>query len=153
MSLGLFSSAFNDGDTVPKRYTADGDDKSPPLDWMDPPDGTQSFVIICDDPDAPAGTWDHWVIYDIPGEKNEVEEGIPATEKVWGIAQQGTNDFGNLGYGGPAPPPGKPHRYVFRLYAVAGMTGLEAGASKEEVLSAIDDRVVARAELVGIYQR
>lgn len=153
MSLGLFSRAFNHNETIPKKHTADGDDKSPPLDWKGVADNTKSFVLICDDPDAPGGTWDHWVLYDIPGEKNEVEEGIPTTEKVWGIASQGVNDFGNLGYGGPAPPPGDPHRYVFRLYAVDGATGLEPGATKEQVLKAIEDKITAEAELIGLYQR
>lgn len=153
MALVLSSSAFNDKERIPRKYTGDGADISPPLKWEGVPDNTKGIVLICDDPDAPAGTWDHWILYDITPEGTNLEEGIPSGEVVAGVGKQGRNDFGNLGYGGPAPPRGKPHRYFFRLYAIDAPTGLEPGATKDEVLSAIEDHTLAKAELVGLYGR
>src|SRR5437762_6437024 len=113
MALELTSTAFKEGDTIPKQYTGDGTNAPPPLKWADPPAGTKSFALICEDPDAPRGTFTHWVMWNLPAEARELGEGAPP-----GGAIQGKNDFGKIGYGGPAPPPGKPHRYVFRLDAL-----------------------------------
>ena len=153
MALTLSSSAFRDGEKIPRRYTGDGEDVSPPLHWDGVPEEAKALVLICDDPDAPAGTWDHWILYDIAPQITDLEEGIPPGEIVAGVGMQGRNDFGNLGYGGPAPPRGKAHRYFFRLYAVAAATGLRPGARKEEVLGEIRRHTLDRTELVGLYQR
>ena len=153
MALTLTSSAFEDQERIPREYTGDGEDLSPPLSWEGVPEGTQGLVLICDDPDAPSGTWDHWILYDVSPQNTNLEEGIPAEDVVAGVGKQGRNDFGNIGYGGPAPPRGKPHHYSFRLYAVGAPTGLDPGASKQDVLDAIQDHTLAQAELVGLYGR
>ncbi len=118
MSIELTSTAFQKGETIPKQYTGDGADQSPPLRWSEPPSGTKSIALICDDPDAPRGTWVHWVLFNLPPQTRELEEGVPTTATLGNGAKQGKNDFGNIGYGGPAPPKGKPHRYFFKLYAL-----------------------------------
>jgi len=151
--MQMSSSAFEDGERMPVKYTGDGADVSPPLKWKNAPDNTKAFVLICDDPDAPVGNWIHWVLYDVPAETSELPEGIPATGTVLESAKQGNNDFRKLGYGGPAPPPGKPHRYIFTLYAIDRPTGLPAGAGKGEVLKAIEGHVTAKAQLTGVYSR
>lgn len=154
MSLELKSFAFQHGEVIPKPHTGDGDDVSPPLHWSDPPEDTGAFALICDDPDAPGGTWDHWVLYDIPADRRKLEEGIPGgKEDLNGHGKQGRNDFDNLGYGGPAPPAGETHHYFFKLYALDRETGLEPGASKQKVLGAIEDHILDQAELMGIYGR
>jgi len=153
MAFTLTSTAFAHEGQIPQKYTGDGPDVSPPLSWTEPPDGTRGFVLICDDPDAPVGTWVHWVLYDIPATVREVKEEIAAEKTVLGSARHGRNDFGRFGYGGPAPPPGKPHRYFFRLYAVDAETGLAAGASKAQVMKAIRGHVLAEAVWMGTYGR
>ena len=109
MSIDLSSTAFQQGATIPKHYTGDGAESSPPLRWSDPPSGTKSLALICDDPDAPRGTWVHWVLFNLPAHTRELEEGVPTTETLGDGAKQGKNDFGDIGYGGPGPPKGKPH--------------------------------------------
>jgi Raf kinase inhibitor-like YbhB/YbcL family protein len=153
MKLDLTSTAFAPGDTIPKKHTGDGADTSPPLTWTDPPAGTKSFAVICDDPDAPRGTWVHWVVFNLPADARGLEEGVPATEKLANGARQGKNDFRKLGYGGPAPPPGKPHRYVFKLYALDAPLDLPAGATKDQVVTAMKGHVLAEGELMGKYGR
>src|SRR5438552_475269 len=111
MSLQISSTAFSAGEAIPKKFTCDGPDVSPQLKWNDPPANTESFALIMDDPDAPAGTWVHWVLYDIPADAKELPERVPTHEQLPSGARQGRNDFGKTGYGGPCPPPGKPHRY------------------------------------------
>jgi Raf kinase inhibitor-like YbhB/YbcL family protein len=118
MSIEVTSTAFQQGMSVPKQYTGDGADQSPPLRWSEPPSGTKSIALICDDPDAPRGTWVHWVLFNLPIQNRELEEGVPTTATLSSRAKQGKNDFGNIGYGGPAPPKGKAHRYFFKLYAL-----------------------------------
>src|SRR3989304_2756237 len=118
MSIQLTSSAFTDGSPIPARHTCDGPDVSPMLKWSGAPAGTKSFALICDDPDAPAGTWVHWVIYGIPPDTTDLPEGVPPDETLPDGSRQGKNDFGRIGYGGPCPPPGKPHRYYFKIYAL-----------------------------------
>jgi Raf kinase inhibitor-like YbhB/YbcL family protein len=152
--MRIFSPAFGNGEYIPIKYTCDGDNVSPPLLFLDPPEGTMSFAVLVDDPDAPVGVFTHWIIYDIPGEFEGLPEDIPPVgELEYGI-RQGLNDFGNVGYGGPCPPPGRPHRYFFVLFALdVPKTGLPPGATKEEFLSAIDGHVIAHDELVGLYGR
>jgi len=151
--MTLTSIAFTFGDTIPKEYTGDGADVSPPLAWTDAPKGTEAFVLICDDPDAPVGTWVHWVLYDIPAARTNLPKAVPATAVVPDIGRHGRNDFRRLGYGGPAPPPGKHHRYFFTLYALGQPTGLPAGHTKSELLHAIKGHVLAEGQLMGTYER
>jgi Raf kinase inhibitor-like YbhB/YbcL family protein len=152
MTLQLTSSAFGEGQTIPKEHTGDGSDISPPLAWSDPPDGTVGFALVCDDPDAPRRTWVHWVLFNLPGELRGLEAGIAPAGMVAG-GTQGKNDFGTHGYGGPAPPQGKPHRYFFKLYAMDIRLTLPAGATKDQLLEAIKGHVLAEAHLMGKYQR
>ncbi len=153
VSFELRSGALGQGETIPQAYTCDGPDRSPPLSWDDPPVGTQSLALIVDDPDAPAKTWVHWVLYDLPADVRQLPEGLPADETLAGGGSQGKNNFGNLGYGGPCPPKGKPHRYFFRLYALDTRLDLAPGASKKELLDAMAGHVIGQAELMGGYER
>ena len=153
MDMSITSSAFDDQEMIPAKYTGDGQDVSPPLSWTGVPEDADSLALICHDPDAPGGDWVHWVAYDMPADLKGLQEDFPQTEVVEGKALQGVNDFGNSGYGGPTPPPGSPHRYVFTLYAVDGKTGLQPGATRDEVAAAIDGNVIAEGQLVGLYQR
>src|SRR5262245_23802739 len=146
--MKLTSTAFENGKPIPRKFTGDGDDVSPPLKWADPPGGTKSFALICDDPDAPRGTWVHWVLFNLPPEFRELPEGASPAGAIDGV-----NDFGNLGYGGPAPPKGKPHRYFFRLFALDTTIEFRAGATKEQVLAACKGHILAEGELMGTYQR
>lgn len=153
MAFRIESTAFPPKSKIPQKYTCDGDDLSPPLAWKDAPAGTKSFALISDDPDAPAGTWVHWVIYNIPPGAEELKEGIPKTETVEGGGVQGVTDFRRVGYGGPCPPPGNPHRYFFKLYALDTLLALSSKATKADLLVAMNGHILAQAELVGIYQR
>lgn len=153
MALQLASDAFDDGASIPERFTCDGADVSPPLSITGVPDEARSLALVVDDPDAPAGTWVHWVLWGLPAGRQELPEGISAEDAVLGGARQGTNGFGNLGYGGPCPPPGKPHRYVFELHALREAPDLEAGATKEELLEAIALLTLETCQLVGHYRR
>ena len=153
MKLDLTSTAFAEGAAIPKQHTGDGKDASPALRWSDPPGQTKSFALICDDPDAPRGTWVHWVLYNLPADSRELSEGVPTSAILDNGAKQGKNDFGTFGYGGPAPPKGKPHRYFFKLYAVDTMLDLPAGATKEQLLAAMKGHIVAEGQLMGRYQR
>jgi hypothetical protein len=152
MPFELTSSAFAPGEPIPRRYTCDGEDISPPLEWGDPPGGTQSFALMCDDVDAPAGTWVHWVLYDLPAGSRGLPEAIPPDAELADGGRHGENSWGWLGYGGPCPPGGT-HRYFFRLYALDTALGLGAGASKEQLLQAMEGHVLAQAELMGTYTR
>ena len=150
----ITSPAFEYGKGIPEKYTGEGEDISPELTWTNVPPETEVFVLICDDPDAPVGTWVHWVIYDIPAKVTSLKEGIPMGEDiVLRSAKQGRNDFGNLGYGGPMPPKGKTHRYFFKLYALDKRTGIKAASTKEIVLRAMEDHILAEATLMGTYIR
>jgi Raf kinase inhibitor-like YbhB/YbcL family protein len=151
--LGLKCPSFSEGFPIPKEYTADGQNASPPLQWGEPPAGTKSFALICDDPDAPRGTWVHWVIFNIPANARELGPGVAAEATLANGARQGTNDFKRIGYGGPAPPPGKPHRYFFKLYALDALLGLSPGASKEQLLEAMRGHQLAEGRLFGVYGR
>ena len=151
--ITLTSSAFSGGKPIPTKYTCDGADVSPPLQWRGVPEGAKSLALICDDPDAPAGTWVHWVLYDLPATTTELAEKAPTTDTLTTGAKQGVNDFKRTGYGGPCPPPGKPHRYFFKLYALDTTTALKPRASKDDVLRAMKGHVLAEGELMGTYQR
>jgi hypothetical protein len=152
-AMEIKSSAFTEGATIPKKYTCAGEDISPPLSWSDPPKGTKSLALICDDPDAPVGTWVHWVFYGVSPDVRKLDEGVPPDGEVLKGAKQGRNDFGNLGYGGPCPPPGPAHRYYFKLYAMDMKLMLPAGATKSELLGALDGHVLAEAQLMGRFGR
>jgi Raf kinase inhibitor-like YbhB/YbcL family protein len=130
-----------------------GEDLSPPLHWGVPPAATRSFVLIVDDPDAPVGTWVHWVIYDIPLDLRGLTEGIPTKDHLPNGAMQGLNDFKRIGYGGPCPPPGKPHRYYFKLYALDAILKLKPRATKAHVSAACKGHVLAEAQLMGRFSR
>jgi Raf kinase inhibitor-like YbhB/YbcL family protein len=153
MSIKLSSPAFREGQSIPIDYTGDGLDRSPPLAWTDPPAGTASLALICEDPDAPRGTWTHWVLFNLPPNVSELAEGQFAIGNAADGVRQGKNDFGKLGYGGPAPPRGKPHHYYFKLYALDTALKLPAGATRAELLSAIQGHVLDEAEYMGTYQR
>jgi len=151
--IKVTSPAFSAGQPIPTKYTCDGADVSPPLKWDGVPDGTKSLALICDDPDAPAGTWVHWVVYDLPRTATELTEKTAATDTLPNGAKQGLNDFKRTGYGGPCPPPGETHRYFFKLYALSIATSLKPRASKADVLRAMQGHVLAEGELTGTYQR
>ncbi|MGE5280260.1 MAG: YbhB/YbcL family Raf kinase inhibitor-like protein [Deltaproteobacteria bacterium] len=138
---------------IPDAFTCEGSDISPQLAWKDVPEGVESFVLICDDPDAPAGTWVHWVVYNIPADVRELAPGAPASERWGDGTRQGMTDFGRVGYGGPCPPPGKPHRYYFTLYALDARLSLERPVRKEEVVKALQPHLLGKAVLMGTYQR
>ena len=153
MSIELTSTAFQKGETIPKQYTGDGADQSPPLHWSEPPSGTKSLALICDDPDAPRSTWVHWVLFNVPPQTRELEANVPTTATLGDGAKQGKNDFGNIGYGGPAPPKGKPHRYFFKLYALGVAVDLPTGATKAELEKAMKGHILAEGQLMGTYKR
>jgi Raf kinase inhibitor-like YbhB/YbcL family protein len=152
--MRLFSPAFENGEFIPVRYTCDGENVSPPLLFLDPPPETESFALLIEDPDAPVGTFTHWLVYDVPADFEGLAEDLPpAAELEYGI-KQGVNDFGQIGYGGPCPPPGNPHRYFFTLFALTVPTlGIPPGATRDEFLLALKGKVLAQDELVGLYSR
>lgn len=151
--LFLSSPAFREGGSIPAKYTCDGEDISPPLVWGEPPAGTQSFVLIVDDPDAPGGVFTHWVLFNISSGSRQLAEAISTQAQLPSEALQGKNDFGNIGYGGPCPPPGRAHRYQFTLYALERPLDLGMGASKKQVLDAMRGHILAQGQLIGTYQR
>jgi Raf kinase inhibitor-like YbhB/YbcL family protein len=153
MAFSLTSPAIGQGQTIPKKYTCDGADVSIPLTWIDPPGGTQSLALIADDPDAPVGDWVHWVLYDLPAQTRELPEGVPGDKTLPDGSKQGKNDFGRFGYGGPCPPKGRPHRYVFTLYAVDRTLDLAPGATKAQLLKALKDRTLGEAQWMAQYGR
>jgi Raf kinase inhibitor-like YbhB/YbcL family protein len=153
MTLELTSPAFHEGESIPEQYTADGRNVSPPLKWRNPPAGTRSLTLICEDPDAPRGTFTHWVVFNLPAESQGLSEGVPAEATLPNGMAQGTNDFGRVGYGGPSPPPGKPHRYFFKLYALDRPLDLRPGATKSQFLAAVKGHVLGEAQLMGTFVR
>jgi Raf kinase inhibitor-like YbhB/YbcL family protein len=151
--LVVTSTAFTEGQAVPARYTADGDDVSPPLAWDHVPEGTRSLALVCEDPDAPRGTWTHWVLFNLSPDTKKLDENIAKKATLSNGGVQGANDFGKSGYGGPSPPPGKPHRYFFKLYALDTALKLQAGASRQQLLAALQGHVLDEAQLMGTYGR
>ena len=152
MPLELTSTAFAPGKPIPRLYTCDGEDTSPPLQWGDPPQNTQSFALIADDPDAPVGTWVHWVLYNLPAEARALPEAIASDAELPDGSRHGKNSWRRPGYGGPCPPGGT-HRYFFKLYALDTVLGLAAGATKKQLLQAMDGHILAQTEVMGVYAR
>jgi Raf kinase inhibitor-like YbhB/YbcL family protein len=152
MAFELTSSAFAQGETIPVKYTCDGDDVSPPLEWGDPPEGTQGFALIGDDPDAPVGTWDHWILYNLPPEGRSLPEAVPPDVELSDGSRHGQNSWRRLGYGGPCPPSGI-HRYFFKLYALDTTLDLAPNANKKQLLQAMEGHILGQAELMGVYSR
>jgi Raf kinase inhibitor-like YbhB/YbcL family protein len=154
MNIQITSNAFQEGEMIPIKYTCDGSDRSPALSWSNIPEDTQTLALICEDPDAPSGTFVHWIIYNISPTVTGLAEGVPAVELLPDGTIQGQNDFKRIGYGGPCPPSGdSPHRYFFRLYALDTEIQLSAGASREEFTRAIEGHILAGGHLMGTYQR
>jgi Raf kinase inhibitor-like YbhB/YbcL family protein len=151
-TMELKSPAFAAGADIPAKHTCDGPDVSPPLSWTDPPAGTRSFALVADDPDAPAGTWVHWVAWNIPPGARSLAEGLPKRGSLPDGTKQGTTDFGRVGYGGPCPPSGT-HRYFFRLYALDSPLPLPEGAARDDLDRALKGHVLAQGELMGRYRR
>lgn len=152
-AVRLTSPAFEAGAAIPTRYTGDGQDESPPLAWGEVPAGTQSLALVCEDPDAPRGLFTHWLLYNLPAATRELAAGVPATATLADGSAQGRTSFRTVGYGGPAPPPGKPHRYVFRLFALDARLDLPPGATRDELLAATAGHVLGEGELIGTYGR
>jgi Raf kinase inhibitor-like YbhB/YbcL family protein len=151
MGFRIWTPAFGDGETIPSEFTCDGEDRRPTLRWEDAPEGTQSFALICDDPDAPSGTWVHWTIFNIPGPVGSLADSAEAELPQGAI--EGRNSWGRVGYGGPCPPPGKPHRYFFKLYALDVALALDSHADRQRLLAAMEGHVLAEAQVMGTYGR
>ena len=152
MAIEVTSTAFENGGMIPRKYTWDGANVSPPIAFSGIPEGTKSIALISDDPDAPVGTWVHWVLYDLAPDVSRLPEAVPADKTVLGGAKQGTNDFRKIGYGGPCPPGGT-HRYFFKVYALDTVLNLEPGARKSDLLKAMEGHIIAQGELIGKYSR
>ncbi|NYT07727.1 MAG: YbhB/YbcL family Raf kinase inhibitor-like protein [Methanomicrobiales archaeon] len=152
-TLGLTSPAFGNGDRIPAHHACTGKNDSPPLAWEAAPEGTASLALICEDPDCATGTFIHWILYNIPPGTTSLPAGIPHKPVLPDGAAQGMNDFGKMEYGGPCPPPGKPHHYFFRLYALDTLLHLRAPVTRKSVGAAMEGHVIARGELVGIFSR
>jgi Raf kinase inhibitor-like YbhB/YbcL family protein len=151
-TMKLASSAFTEGQAIPRQYTCDGINISPPLEWTGIPKSAKTLAIVADDPDAPAGTWAHWVIYNLPADTMGMIENVPAMEEIKGGGLQGKNDFEKIGYGGPCPPSGT-HRYFFKIYALDSELPLKAGATKADVEKAMSGHVLAQAQLMGTFRK
>jgi Raf kinase inhibitor-like YbhB/YbcL family protein len=151
-SLKIESAAFTEGGMIPERYTCDGADVSPPLSWTSVPSGTGSLALVADDPDAPGKTWVHWVLFDLPPDSGGLPENVPSEKTPAAGGKQGRNDFGRIGYGGPCPPGGT-HRYFFKVYALDRRLDLEPGASKQDLVRAMEGHVLAEGQLMGKYRR
>jgi Raf kinase inhibitor-like YbhB/YbcL family protein len=152
MALELASTAFGSGEPIPVKYSCDGLNISPPLSWGAPPEGAQSFALVAEDPDAPAGTWVHWVLYDLPVASRGLAEALPPDAVLSDGGLHGENSSRRLGYGGPCPPSGT-HRYFFKLYALDSALNLEPGATASQVRQAMEGHVLAEGELMGTYSR
>jgi len=152
-TLRLTTPAFPEGSTIPGEFTCEGENRSPPLVWTGTPVSTRSFALIADDPDAPRGTWVHWLIWNLPADACELAPGVPPDPELPSGARQGLNGGGDLGYSGPCPPPGKPHRYFFRLFALDTSLNLAPGVNRPDLESALEDHVLGQAVLMGTYQR
>lgn len=152
-NITISAEAFKNGETIPDEYTCEGNDISPALSFDVIPDKSVSLALIMDDPDAPGGTFVHWLLFNISPKTRYLSKGIPKTETLSDFSRQGVTDFGEIGYGGPCPPPGKPHRYFFRIYALDKILELMPGASRTQIDNAMKDHIIAKGELMGIYRR
>ena len=150
--MQIKSPCFSDGKEIPVKHTCDGEDMSPPLEWSGVPEETKTLAIICDDPDAPMGTWVHWVVFNIPADITHLPENVPPERELDSGAIQGMNDFKKIGYGGPCPPAGI-HRYFFKIYALDTELDLFSGATKSHVMISMEGHVLEEAHLMGTYQR
>ncbi len=146
------SSVFKNGQVIPKQFTADGANISPPLNWTEPPTETKSITVLCLDPDAPGGAWYHWLVYNLSPRIKSLPQAVPKQTTISNGGKQGVNDFNQVGYNGPAPPPGAKHRYYFQVLAVDTMLSLGQKPHKQEILKALAGHVVAQSELVGLYR-
>lgn len=153
MILEVTSAVFTEGGTIPAKHSCEGVNESPPLGWKGVPAVCKSLALICDDPDAPAGTWVHWVIYNLPPKAAGLPEGVTPEKQLPDGTRQGLNDFRHIGYGGPCPPPGKPHRYYFKLYALDRMLDLPPGVEKRDLERAMQGHILAEGRLMGRYAR
>jgi Raf kinase inhibitor-like YbhB/YbcL family protein len=152
MQIKITSAAFKEGEMIPTKHAYEASNASPALAWSEPPAGTKSLALICDDPDAPVGTWVHWVLFNIPATTRELPENV-APEKTLGLGErQGKNDYGHFGYGGPCPPSGT-HRYYFKLYALDTVLTLDPGASKAELEKAMQGHILGQGLLMGRYKK
>lgn len=151
--MDLESKSFKNRGYIPEKYTCDSSDISPELRWSDAPPATKSFAIICDDPDAPMGTWVHWVIFNIPAQKNSLKENISKVSILPSGIIQGMNSYRSFGYRGPCPPSGKPHRYFFKLYALDTILSLSQSPTKDELLKAMDGHILSTTQIIGLYKR
>lgn len=151
--MELTSSAIKEGQPIPAKYTCEGKDISPPLKWSGVPAAAKTLALVVDDPDAPVGDWFHWLVYNLPITSSELPEGQPKTQALPTGGQQGRNDFKRLGYGGPCPPPGKPHRYFFKLYALDAQLNLAPNVTGKELQSAMTNHILAEVGLMGTYER
>ncbi|HXB58559.1 MAG TPA: YbhB/YbcL family Raf kinase inhibitor-like protein [Candidatus Acidoferrales bacterium] len=150
--INVTSTAFEDGQPIPEKYTGQGDNVSPPLQWSDAPQQTKSFALICEDPDAPSGTFTHWLVYNLPPTTISLDENVPKGQSmVYGFLQ-GKSDFGNVGYGGPAPPAGKVHHYIFKVYAVDIVLLLQGGGDRSDLVSAMNSHIIGEGELTGTFE-
>ena len=153
MAFAVKSSSFPAGADIPKKCTCEGPDGSPALEWSGPPAKTASFALVVDDPDAPAGTWVHWVLWNLPTDAHSLPEGVAKLEQLEDGTRQGRNDFRKVGYNGPCPPPGKTHRYFFHLYALDAKLDLAPGATRQELDAAMQSHILAKAEYMGTFRR
>jgi Raf kinase inhibitor-like YbhB/YbcL family protein len=153
MAFSISSSDFQNGAEIPKKFTCDGADSSPELSWIDPPTGTRGLALIADDPDAPGGIFTHWVLFNLPADIRNLSANVSKVDELPNGARQGKNGFRKIGYGGPCPPPGKPHRYFFKLYALDRQVDLKPGATREELEQAIQGHTIGKAEIMGKYGR
>jgi len=150
--MELKSPAFSQGQAIPSDYTCDGNDVSPPLTWTETPPGTRSLALIVDDPDAPMGTWVHWVVYNLPPTTRQLTEGFPTDARLPDGTVQGTTDFGHTGYGGPCPPSGT-HRYFVKLFALDAVLPLPPVATAQELQGAVQGHILAETQLMGTYRK
>jgi Raf kinase inhibitor-like YbhB/YbcL family protein len=153
MSLSIEANAFGNGSEIPKKFTCDGNNVSPALNWKGVSRAARSLALIADDPDAPGGTWTHWLLWNLPVTLTSLQEGLSAREKFENGAVQGQNDFSRAGYGGPCPPPGKPHRYFFKLYELDATLALRPGSSRKELERAMKGHILSQTEWMGRYGR
>jgi Raf kinase inhibitor-like YbhB/YbcL family protein len=152
-AFALTSSAFTAGGEIPKQYSCKGSDTSPPLAWSGAPANSGSFALIVDDPDAPHGTWVHWVLWNLPANAHGLPEGVPRRDQLDDGSQQGRNSDRKIGYNGPCPPAGQTHRYFFRLYALDGKLDLPPGADRTSLDTAMKGHILAQTEYMGTFHK
>jgi Raf kinase inhibitor-like YbhB/YbcL family protein len=152
-TMTISSPSFSNGGNIDKKFTCDGPDVSPQLSWTDPPEGTKSFALLVDDPDAPVGNWNHWAIWNLPADKRGLPENVSKDARLPDGSEQGRNDFPKTGYNGPCPPPGKPHRYFFKLFALDTKLELKPGSRKKDLETAMKEHILAQADWMGKYGR